>query len=271
MADEADRLAKTKPLDLGPEIGAFLSVAGKRQRDRLALAAKPRHGVHQQVGSLDVPEFPDIDEVGGVVGPDDRVELRCGHTIEDATDEAGRRADHALIGIARERALEQEQVGAVHQRAFEAAIEGALEGVERIVQRAAVRRVDADGRPGMRLQANEGTGLGAVAVQDLRLQPADQPPEPRPCHRVGGRGLAPNGEAMNPKLETGRDLRQRRLGALATGQAVGDDADMVAAIHLSVGEVEDVAEDSADRRAHRVQIRSGGSEFCCMIRASGRP
>ena len=58
---------------------------------------------------------------------------------------------------------------------------------------------------------------------------------------------------MNPKLETGRDLRQRRLGALATGQAVGDDADVVAAVDLAVGEVEDVTEDSADRGAYRVQ------------------
>ena len=33
----------------------------------------------------------------------------------------------------------------------------------------------------------------------------------------------------------------------------GDDADMVSAVHLTVGEVEDVTEDSADRRAHRVQ------------------
>ena len=62
-----------------------------------------------------------------------------------------------------------------------------------------------------------------------------------------------NGEAMNAELETRRDLRQRRFGAFAAGQAVGDDADMVAAVGLAVGEVEDMTEDSADRRAHRVQ------------------
>ena len=66
----------------------FLAVAGKRQRDRLAVGAKPRHRIHQQVGALDVPEFPDIDEVGGVAGLDDRVELRRGHAIEDAADKA---------------------------------------------------------------------------------------------------------------------------------------------------------------------------------------
>src|SRR5206468_2689520 len=54
-----------------------------------------------------------------------------------------------------------------------------------------------------------------------------------------------------------RDRRQRRLGALAAGHAVGDDADMVAAVRLAVGEVEDVAENAADRRAHRVQDTKG--------------
>ena len=75
----------------------------------------------------------------------------------------------------------------------------------------------------------------------------------RPYQNVGGKRFAANGETMNAKLEAGRDLRQRGLGAFAAGQAVGDNADVVAAVGLSVGEVEDVTEDSADRRAHRVQ------------------
>ena len=58
---------------------------------------------------------------------------------------------------------------------------------------------------------------------------------------------------MNAELETRRDFRQRLLGAFAAGEAVGDDADMVAAIGLAVGEIEDMAEDAADGRARRVQ------------------
>ena len=65
--------------------------------------------------------------------------------------------------------------------------------------------------------------------------------------------FAADGEAMDAELEARRDLRQRRLGAFAAGQAVGDDADMMAAVGLAVGEIEDVTEDAADRRAHRVQ------------------
>jgi hypothetical protein len=58
---------------------------------------------------------------------------------------------------------------------------------------------------------------------------------------------------VNAKLETGRDLRQRRLGAFAAGEAVGDNADLVATVCLSVGEIQDVTDDSADRSVHRVQ------------------
>ena len=56
-----------------------------------------------------------------------------------------------------------------------------------------------------------------------------------------------------PSFRRGAISASAAVGALAAGQAVGDDADMMAAIGLAVGEVEDVAEDAADRRAHRVQ------------------
>ena len=65
--------------------------------------------------------------------------------------------------------------------------------------------------------------------------------------------FAVNCKTANPELETGGDLGQRCLRTRATGETVSDNADVVAAIGLSIGEIEDVAEDSADRRAHRVQ------------------
>jgi hypothetical protein len=58
---------------------------------------------------------------------------------------------------------------------------------------------------------------------------------------------------MNAEPEARRDLLQRRLGAFAAGKAVGDDADVMAAIGLCIGEIQDMAEDSADWCAHRVQ------------------
>jgi hypothetical protein len=77
--------------------------------------------------------------------------------------------------------------------------------------------------------------------------------ETRPHQDVSRARIAANSETVNAKLETGRDLRQRRVGALAAGEAVGDYADVMAAASLSVGEIQDVTDDSADRRAHRVQ------------------
>ena len=58
---------------------------------------------------------------------------------------------------------------------------------------------------------------------------------------------------MNAELELGSDFRQRLLGAFAAGEAVGDDADVMAAVGLAVGEIEDMAENAADRRARGVQ------------------
>ena len=87
-----------------------------------------------------------------------------GDAIEDATDEALRRADHALIGVAGERTLEQEQVGAVHQGTLEPAIDLAFDRVGLVVQRSAVRGVDADDMTGTLAHADKGAGLGAVAT-----------------------------------------------------------------------------------------------------------
>ena len=87
----------------------------------------------------------------------------------------------------------------------------------------------------------------------------------RPYHRIDRNRLAPDREAMHAEFQSRRDGRQCGLGAFAAGHAVGDDADVVAAIGLSVGDVEDMTKDAADRRAHRVQdtkrlIWSGGHD-----------
>ena len=128
-----------------------------------------------------------------------------------------------------------------------------------------MRGVDADLGPGSASQADEGAGLGAVAMQHVGLQPPDQKHEAEPYQQVRGMGFAMNGEALNAEFEAGGDFLQRRLGAFAAGQAVGDNADVVAALGLSIGEVQDVAENSADWRAHRVQdtkrlIQVGGHD-----------
>ena len=51
-----------------------------------------------------------------------------------------------------------------------------------------MRRIDANGVLGAAFQADEGTGLGAMSVQDIRLQPPDQLHETRPYQSIGGQG-----------------------------------------------------------------------------------
>src|ERR1700754_1813500 len=75
----------------------------------------------------------------------------------------------------------------------------------------------------------------------------------RPNQRIGRKQFAANRQAMNAKLEPRCDLVKRRLGAFAAGEAVRDDADLVATVGLAIGEVEDVTEYPADRRAHSMQ------------------
>jgi hypothetical protein len=58
---------------------------------------------------------------------------------------------------------------------------------------------------------------------------------------------------MNAEFEARGDLFQRGFGAVAAGQAVGDNANMVTAVGLPVGEVHDVTEYPADRRANDVE------------------
>src|SRR3954452_9794372 len=92
-----------------------------------------------------------------------------------------------------------------------------------------------------------------MAVQHVRLEPPDQAYEVGPDQHVGRQRFYSDCKAMNAELQARCDLGQRLFGAFAAGQAVGDDADVVAAVGLAVGEVEDVAENAANRRAHRVQ------------------
>ena len=92
-----------------------------------------------------------------------------------------------------------------------------------------------------------------MTVQHVRLQLADHALESGPHQQIARQRLTANGRAVNAELETRGDFRQRLLGAFAAGEAVGDDADVMAAVGLAVGEIEDMAENAADRRARGVQ------------------
>src|SRR6187551_172141 len=116
-----------------------------------------------------------------------------------------------------------------------------------------MRGVDPDPVAGSGFETHVGAGLGAVTMQHVRLQLADHALEAGPHQKIARQRLTANGGAMNAELELGSDFRQRLFGAFTAGEAVGDDADVMTAVGLAVGEIEDMAENAADRRARGVQ------------------
>ena len=68
-----------------------------------------------------------------------------------------------------------------------------------------------------------------------------------------GQGSRLNGDPMDAERKARGDLLECRIGAFAAGQAIGNDSDLMAAVGLTVGEVDDVAENAAHWRTHRVQ------------------
>src|SRR5258705_10599263 len=100
----------------------------------------------------------------------------------------------------------------------------ALQCVRRIMQRAAMRRVDANRVFRATLQAHESGGFGPVSMEDVRLQPTGQAHEAQPYQNVRGGWSAADGEAMDAKLKTWRDFLEPPLRPFANGQAVRDHA-----------------------------------------------
>src|SRR3974390_935587 len=109
-----------------------------------------------------------------------------------------------------------------------------------------MRRVDADNLLGFAYHPNEGTGLGAVSVQYIRLEARNQIGEAHPDPKIRGVRLAVDRQTPNAELEARCDLSKRRVGAFTAGEAIGDNADVVARIDLAVGEIENVTKNSAD-------------------------
>ena len=66
---------------------------------------------------------------------------------------------------------------------------------------------------------------------------------------------------MRPRASDGASCRRTCLGARATGVAVSDQPDAVAAGDLLMGQVEHMAEQSANRRAEHVQDVQGVIEL----------
>jgi hypothetical protein len=67
----------------------------------------------------------------------------------------------------------------------------------------------------------------------------------------------PHRQALKAEREPRREFGQDLFGARPAGRAIGDEADAVAARDLAAGEIEDMAEQTADRRAENVDDVQG--------------
>ncbi len=114
-----------------------------------------------------------------------------------------------------------------------------------------MRGVDAD-RAGVARQARIGAALGAVAVQHIGAAVARALGDVGHRLHVAPGEVAAHRDAGEAELQLRRQRRERRIGARPAGGRVGDDADLMAALGLSAGEIEHVAEQAADGGAHDV-------------------
>src|SRR5436190_1794057 len=106
-----------------------------------------------------------------------------------------------------------------------------------------MRRINVNGAFRMGFYAEKDAPLRAMTVQHIRFQRPDQAHEMHPCQDMRGRWMARDGETMNPEFEARADVFERRVGAFPAGNA-----NLMAAIGLAIGNVQDVAERSTYRR-----------------------
>ena len=90
-------------------------------------------------------------------------------------------------------------------------------------------------------------------MQDVRLYALDQTSEACPHDGIARVRIAMDGQAINAKLHARRNLGQRGAGSFTAGQAVGDQADVMAALGLTIGEIKNMSDDSANGSAYGVK------------------
>ena len=135
-------------------------------------------------------------------------------------------------------------------------IDAALDRPFAVVQAAAVRAVDARDRPPAAEpgadQPAVHAALRAVAVHHVGLERAEVAQQLARGAQIGRRDLPAHGEAGGAEREPRRDRGDQVVLEGAAFERVADDADRVAGLRLGAREIEDMAKDAADRRAHEV-------------------
>jgi hypothetical protein len=92
-----------------------------------------------------------------------------------------------------------------------------------------------------------------MAVQHIRRCRANRAEHPRQTDHITWADVAGDWDPTDAELKPRRQVREGRFGRNSAGRAVGDQPDGMAALRLSIGEVADMAKQSADRRANHVE------------------
>ena len=182
-------------------------------------------------------------------------------------------ADLAAIGLGLVGADVDEPVGDALEQPLDGEIDAALERPLVVVQAAAMRAVDAGDRPPAAEpgadQPAVDAALGAVAVHHVGLERAEVAHQLAHGAQIGGRDLPAHGKSRRAEREPRRDRGDQLVLEGAAVERIADDADRVAGLRLGAGEIDDVAEDAADRRADDVD--DAETRHCHTLEPDGCP
>ena len=209
--------------------------------------------VNQNIDAFDGPELTHEDKVGCIGPCINWRKLLFRHAVVDDAHETLRLADLAAEYFGAVSALKKEEVAAQHQQLFSGEIEFAGERVVSEQKTATVRRIGADRTRGIECQARIGAAFCAVAVHHVRACSGNSPHDVAEYGRVARAEVPAHRNPRQAQRKRGLKFPECLRGTGATGIAVCNQPDAMAASDLFAGEIQDVAIKASHRRPEHVQ------------------
>ncbi len=210
------------------------------------------------VDALQRPELADKHEVRGIVGQHRLVEFVRVETVRHDAHRAGGLPDELAEAARGKLAFENKPVGERREPLFRPDIDAPRQGGRRVMQAAAMRRVEGADTLALALQPPRrkpriGATLGAVAVHDIDVEAPGEPLHLAVARDVGWPDLPGHRHARHPERAEIRKPRERTGGVLAAGLGVANDADLNPQLGLAFHQIMDVPEETSDRRPQAME------------------
>ena len=219
-------------------------------------------GGEEDIGPLQRAQGADEEEIGGVGQGGNRLELLGPETVGDDACRCARAADLGSVGVGLVLADEDEAVGHAAERPLGQEIDAAGRRRRVEMQAAAVGRVEAgyavtscpqEGADG----ACIGAAFGAVAMHDIGSKRPHLAGDTPGGGEIGGRHLAAHGRADEAEREERPQLFEQLVIDAAAGRGFAHHADRMPGVVLGLGQIADVAKETADRLAEAVNDPHG--------------